>query len=60
MPAKSRKQQRYMGMCANNPDKARKGKECPPKAVAQEFSKNPMSGFRGNKTKLNRPSGRKR
>ncbi len=37
MPAKSKRQQRFMGMCAHNPEKAH-GK-CPPKDVAEEFSK---------------------
>lgn len=37
MPAKSKSQQRFMGMCAHNPEKA-KG-DCPPKEVAKEFSK---------------------
>jgi len=36
MPAKTKRQQRFMAMCANNPGMA-KGK-CPPKKVAQEFS----------------------
>ena len=43
MPAKSAKQQRYMGMCANNPGKA-KGK-CPPKKVAKEFSHKPKGVY---------------
>lgn len=37
MPAKTKKQQRFMAMCANNPGKAR-GK-CPSKKVAREFSR---------------------
>lgn len=36
MPAKSAKQQRFMGMCAHNPGKAH-GK-CPSKSVAREFA----------------------
>ena len=36
MPAKSKKQQRFMAMCAHNPEEAR-GK-CPPKEVAKEFA----------------------
>lgn len=36
MPAVSRKQQRYMAMCAHNPTHA-KGK-CPSMKVAKEFS----------------------
>lgn len=38
MPAKTEKQQRFMAMCAHNPEKARKGKKCPSKKVAKEFS----------------------
>ncbi len=37
MPAKSKKQQQFMAICAHNPEKARK--ECPPKDVAEEFAK---------------------
>lgn len=37
MPAKSKAQQRFMGLCAHRPEKAR-GK-CPPKDVAEEFAK---------------------
>lgn len=36
MPAKTKKQQRFMAMCEHNPGAA-KGK-CPPKSVAKEFS----------------------
>ena len=39
MPAKSKKQQRFMGGCLSNPAKM-KGK-CPPKAVAREFARKP-------------------
>lgn len=42
MPAKSRKQQQFMAVCANNPGNV-KGK-CPPKSVAKEFYKKPKSG----------------
>lgn len=44
MPAKSKKQQRFMAACAHNPE-SMKGK-CPPKKVAREFSK-----FKGGKLK---------
>lgn len=50
MPAKSVKQQKFMAGCANNP-KNMKGK-CPPKPVAQEFSKkrgDPMIGQKKKK-----------
>jgi len=39
MPAVSRKQQAYMGLCLSHPEKARK--KCPPKAVAREFARKP-------------------
>lgn len=42
MPASSRRQQRYMAMCAHTPSKAR-GK-CPSKRVAKEFSKTKKGG----------------
>jgi hypothetical protein len=37
MPAVSKKQQRFMALCAHHPEKA-KGK-CPPKKVAHDFSR---------------------
>jgi hypothetical protein len=43
MPAKSAKQQRFMGMCYANPEKV-KGK-CPPKKVAREFARKPKGGY---------------
>lgn len=42
MPAKSAKQQRFMGMCAHS-DKG--GEKCPPKKVAEEFSHKPAGGY---------------
>ena len=39
MPAVSKKQQKFMGICAHQPGKAR-GK-CPSHKVAEEFSHNP-------------------
>jgi len=44
MPAKTRKQQRFMGMCAHSPKHA-EGK-CPSKAVAREFSFKPAGGYK--------------
>lgn len=44
MPAVTPKMQRFMGICANHPEKA-KGK-CPPKKVAREFSQKPKGGYR--------------
>lgn len=43
MPAKTRKQQRFMALCAHHPEHA-KGK-CPDKQVAREFSMKPKKGF---------------
>ena len=44
MPAKSKKQQKYMGMCAHNPKKG-----CPPIEVAKEFAKKPKGGYKKKK-----------
>jgi hypothetical protein len=46
MPAKSPKQQRYMGMVAHNPSKVRNKKDMPSKKVAREFSHKPKGGYR--------------
>jgi hypothetical protein len=35
MPSKTAKQQRFMAMCKNNPEKATK--KCPPRKVSAEF-----------------------
>lgn len=45
MPAKSKKQQQFMAICAHSPGKAR-GK-CPSHKVAQEFSHKPVGGYKG-------------
>jgi hypothetical protein len=47
MPAKTKRMQRFMGMCAHSPGKA-KGK-CPPMKVAREFSHKPTGGYRKKK-----------
>lgn len=44
MPAKTAKQQKFMAMCAHNPEKA-KGK-CPSRKVAKEFSHKPAGGYK--------------
>lgn len=49
MPARTAKQQRFFGMCAHNPGKA-KGK-CPSHAVSEEFSHKPAGGYPGKKAK---------
>ena len=43
MPAKSSKQQRYMGMCAH---KKPRPEGCPSRKVARDFSRKPKSGYR--------------
>jgi len=47
MPAKTKKQQQFMAICAHTPGKAR-GK-CPEHKVAQEFSRKPPGGYRKRK-----------
>jgi len=42
MPAVSKKQQKYMGMCAN---KKPKPKRCPSKKVASKMAKKPKGGY---------------
>lgn len=49
MPAVTKKQQKFMGICAHNPGKAR-GK-CPPQKVAEEFSHKPKGGYKSKKKK---------
>lgn len=48
MPAKSAKQQRFMGKCAHDKNPP---KNCPPKKVAREFSHKPKGGYKGKKGK---------
>ncbi len=43
MPAVSKKQQKFMGMCAHHPSHAQ-GK-CPDKKTAREFSHKPKKGY---------------
>jgi len=49
MPAKSQRQQRFMGMCAHSPGKA--NKKCPPQKVAEEFAHKPPGGYQPLKGK---------
>jgi hypothetical protein len=53
MPAVSKKQQRFMAMCAHSKGSA-KGK-CPPKKVAEEFSHKPKGGYRKKRSKRTVP-----
>ena len=53
MPAKTTKQQQFMGICAHHPEKAR-GK-CPPKEVAREFAHKPKGGYRKKKRTVPKP-----
>lgn len=43
MPAKTAKQQRYMGMCAHSKHAP---ENCPSKKVAREFSHKPKGGYK--------------
>lgn len=43
MPAKSKKQQQFMAICAHDKSKARGN--CPSKKVAMEFSHKPEGGY---------------
>jgi len=42
MPAKSAKQQRFMGMCSNKKGRAKAHGKCPPMKVAKEYAKKPV------------------
>lgn len=44
MPAKSKKMQQFMAICAHTPGKS-KGK-CPPQEVAKELSHKPEGGYK--------------
>ena len=39
MPAKTPKQQRYMGMCLTEKGRKKAKKKCPPKKVARKFAR---------------------
>jgi len=41
MPAKSAKQQRFMGMCSTPKGRKKAKGKCPPVKVAKEFAHNP-------------------
>ena len=43
MPAKSKAMQKFMGVCAHAPEKARGA--CPPKDVAREFARTKHRGL---------------
>lgn len=53
MPAKTKRQQQFMAICAHQPGKA-KGK-CPSHKVAMEFSHKPQGGYK----KAGRPKDRR-
>lgn len=53
MPAKTKRQQKFMGICSHNPEKARG--ECPPKDVAREFAHKPKAGYRKKKRGFEMP-----
>jgi len=41
MPAKTARQQRFMGMCSTVKGRKQAQGKCPPKAVAKEFARKP-------------------
>jgi hypothetical protein len=41
MPAKTRKQQKFMGMCSTTAGRKKAKGKCPPVKVAKEFAKMP-------------------
>jgi hypothetical protein len=43
MPAKTAKQQRFMGMCSTAKGRRKAQGKCPPKAVAKEFARKPRT-----------------
>ena len=54
MPATSSRQQKFMGICAHNPGKAKGA--CPSKKVAREFSHKPKSGYRKKRRTVPMPN----
>jgi hypothetical protein len=49
MPAKTPKQQRFMGMCAHSSNPPA---HCPSRDVAREFSHKPTGGYRKKKRRF--------
>lgn len=49
MPARSRLQQRLMGMCSTPEGRAKAKVECPPIEVAKEMARKPKGGYRKKK-----------
>jgi hypothetical protein len=43
MPAKTAKQQRFMGMCSTAKGRGKAQGKCPPKTVAKEFARKPRT-----------------
>ena len=41
MPAKSEKQRKFMGACANPKSRKKMKRKCPPRKVAREFAHKP-------------------
>ncbi len=46
MPAKSKKQQKFMGMCTTAAGRKKAKGKCPSKKVAKKYSKKPKGGYR--------------
>jgi hypothetical protein len=53
MPAVSKAQQRFMGMCAKHPEHA--AKDCPDRETAREFAHAKRKGLPERKTKRRKP-----
>ena len=46
MPATSKKQQKFMGMCTTAKGRKKAKGKCPPKAVAKKYAKKPKGGYK--------------
>lgn len=46
MPAKSAKQQRFMGMCSTMEGRKKAKGKCPSKSTAKKYAKKPKGGYR--------------
>ena len=51
MPAKTKKQQRFMGMCSTPKGRAKARGKCPSVKVAREFAHKPKGGYKRGKGK---------
>ena len=51
MPAKSKAQQRFMGMCSTPEGRAKAKGKCPPLSVAKDFARKPKHGYASKELK---------